>query len=635
MSLKLMSAIIPISTTVPKPEDASKALNQLLECVQTCQKRFGGKTELATEFDNCVAALCLSLESIFLHGIRTKPYDSQQTSTFKQVSDIVTSSLSINSDHNSFWPFINKHLTKHEQERYQLLKHIWTDVGRGRAWIRSSLNERSLERNFHTVLSNRELLHVHYEDWALLCDDEKNSMLPNMAAGLASILFAVSIDKPELNSQTTSQKSERLKTPPEPIIEAPIRDLGKDRSKGKQKRKVAKQIISFDEDDSVLSSSIPSTSSSITSDNNSSGSEPHVVAQTMDSSAPLPTLPSDAPPKKEKPTRKLSLETSGSQEKFPFKPDGTLTPVEHVGVGELTPISVVKDECSESPDISDDIIEVPTDISAVLIAVENKSKEEISKLKELLGLVSGENESLKEQLKKYVGAIQMLRRDDGNLRKALEGLQVEGSHIPDYKMEAKVFEQKLVQVAEMHAELMDFNVHLQQCLHKKDVTLERLHKELEELRGPMDALAEDDHCSVSVWIPSAFLTGTGSDVHHVYQIFLRAGADEWNIYRRYAQFHALHSDLKKLDPTVAAFDFPPKKSIGKKDSSLVENRRKRLQTYLRRILSHWPELAHCNNRYLLEQHLAFFKDVKSNDDKNVKSSHASRRSIPNTHYSGL
>lgn len=628
-----MSAIIPITTNVQKTEDASKVLNQLLECVQMCQKRFGGKSELATEFDSCVATLCLSLESVFLHGIRTKLHDSQQTSTFKQVSDIVTSTLSINSDHNSFWCFINKHLTKHEQERYQLLKHIWTDVGRGRAWIRSSLNERSLERNFHTVLSNRDLLRSHYEDWALLRDDEKNSMLPNMAAGLGSILFAVSIDKPELNSQTTLQKSERLKTPPEPIIEAPIRDLCKDRTK---KRKVAKQIISFDEDDSVLSSSIPSTSSSITSDNNSSGSEPHVAKQTMDNnSAALSTLPGDTPPKKDKPTRKLSLETSGSQEKFSFKPDGTLTPVEHSGVGELTPVLVGKDECSDSPDVSDDIIEVPTDISAVLIAVENKNKEEVSKLRDHLDLVNTENDSLKEQLKKYVGAIQMLRRDDGNLRKALEGLQLDGSHIPDYKTEAKVFEQKLVQVAEMHAELMDFNVHLQECLHKKDVTLERLLKELEELRGPMDALAEDDHCSVSIWIPSAFLTGTGSDVHHVYQIFLRAGSDEWNIYRRYAQFHALHSDLKKLDPAVAAFDFPPKKSIGKKDSALVENRRKRLQTYLRRILSHWPELAHCNNRYLLEQHLAFFKDLKTNEDKNVKGSQSSRRSIPNTHYAGL
>lgn len=46
----------------------------------------------------------------------------------------------------AFWPFVKKHLTKHEQERYAVLKHIWTDIGRGRAWLRSALNERSLER---------------------------------------------------------------------------------------------------------------------------------------------------------------------------------------------------------------------------------------------------------------------------------------------------------------------------------------------------------------------------------------------------------------------------------------------------------------------------------------------------------
>ncbi|KAF5303494.1 hypothetical protein FQA39_LY09957 [Lamprigera yunnana] len=607
MSLKLMSAIIPITSTIHKSEDADKVLSQLLECVQGCQKRFGGKTELATEFDNCVAALCLSLESVLLHGIRSRPHDLQQSSTFKQVSDIVTTSLSISNENSSFWPFIKKHLTKHERERYDVLKQIWTDTGRGRAWIRSSLNERSLERNFHTVLSNPELLHIYYEDWALLCDDEKNSMLPNMAAGLGSILFAISIDKPELNSQSASQKSERLKTQPEPIIEAPIRDSNKDHTKEKRKRKVAKQIISFDEEDGMLSSSVPSSSSSVTSDNTNEAIKEFTMLNEVKEFCNVDNKELPKIDKILKPIRKLSLETSGSQDKYSFDMDATLTPVEQTHVGELSPISIIKTEDSESPDTSENIIEVPTDISAVLTAVENKTKEEISKLHEVINTKMLENDSLKEQLKKYVSAVQMLRQDNDNTQNALEHLQLDGTNTPDYKKEAKVFEQKLVQVAEMHAELMDFNVHLQKSLQKKDAALDRLHKELEELRGPMEVLEEDGHCSVSVWVPSAFLTGTGSDVHHVYQIFLRAGSDEWNIYRRYAQFYALHCDLKKLDPAVAAFDFPPKKSIGNKDSAHVEKRRKRLQMYLRRILSHWPELAHCNSRFLLEQHLAFFK----------------------------
>lgn len=118
----------------------------------------------------------------------------------------------------------------------------------------------------------------------------------------------------------------------------------------------------------------------------------------------------------------------------------------------------------------------------------------------------------------------------------------------------------------MHAELMDFNVMLQKTLLQKDHILERLKNELEELRGPMSVDDFDGNQSgcVNVWIPSAFLTGSGSNSHHVYQIYLRAGHDEWNIYRRYAQFYALHCDLKKLDAAVGGFDFPPKKSIGKK-----------------------------------------------------------------------
>lgn len=95
-----MSAIIhvssPSSSSTSSNQEASESvLAQLLECVQQCQKRYGGKTELATEFDNCVAALCLTLESVFSHGLRQSP---PQTGTLKHVSDIVTNTLHLNSD---------------------------------------------------------------------------------------------------------------------------------------------------------------------------------------------------------------------------------------------------------------------------------------------------------------------------------------------------------------------------------------------------------------------------------------------------------------------------------------------------------------------------------------------------------
>lgn len=93
-----MSAVTTISNRpVNHREESQKLLTQLLECVQRCQKRYGGKTELATEFDNCVASLCLTLEAVFLHGLRSKPLEAQ-SSSLKQVSEIISNSLNIGNE---------------------------------------------------------------------------------------------------------------------------------------------------------------------------------------------------------------------------------------------------------------------------------------------------------------------------------------------------------------------------------------------------------------------------------------------------------------------------------------------------------------------------------------------------------
>ena len=93
-----------------------------------------------------------------------------------------------------------------------------------------------------------------------------------------------------------------------------------------------------------------------------------------------------------------------------------------------------------------------------------------------------ENELLKHQLKKYVGAVQKLR--DGpqayETLAQLEGPKVEeGSNkYIDYHYEASEYEKKLIQVlicsrdkdlrvfqvAEMHGELLEFNENLQRTV---------------------------------------------------------------------------------------------------------------------------------------------------------------------------
>ena len=57
----------------------------------------------------------------------------------------------------------------------------------------------------------------------------------------------------------------------------------------------------------------------------------------------------------------------------------------------------------------------------------------------------------------------------------------------DYHFEASEYEKKLIQVAEMHGELLEFNEHLQKVLHSKDNRIRKLRLDLVDLRGPLPA----------------------------------------------------------------------------------------------------------------------------------------------------
>lgn len=48
------------------------------------------------------------------------------------------------------------------------------------------------------------------------------------------------------------------------------------------------------------------------------------------------------------------------------------------------------------------------------------------------------------------------------------------------------------------------------------------------------------------------------------KVYIRIKDDEWNVYRRYAEFRTLHHKLQNKYPQVRAFNFPPKKAIGNK-----------------------------------------------------------------------
>ncbi|XP_029076608.1 sorting nexin-29 isoform X3 [Monodon monoceros] len=173
-------------------------LERLLDAVKQCQIRFGGRKEIASDSDSRVTCLCAQFEAVLQHGLKRSRGLALTAAAIKQAAGFSSKTET----EPVFWFYVKEVLSKHELQRFYALRHIASDVGRGRAWLRCALNEHSLERYLHMLLADHSRLSTFYEDWAFVMDEERSSMLPTMAAGLNSILFAINIDNKDLNGQS-------------------------------------------------------------------------------------------------------------------------------------------------------------------------------------------------------------------------------------------------------------------------------------------------------------------------------------------------------------------------------------------------------------------------------------------------
>ncbi|EFB14793.1 hypothetical protein PANDA_015092, partial [Ailuropoda melanoleuca] len=145
-----------------------------------------------------VTCLCAQFEAVLQHGLKRSRGLALTAAAIKQAAGFTSKTET----EPVFWFYVKEVLSKHELPRFYSLRHIASDVGRGRAWLRCALNEHSLERYLHMLLADRSRLSTFYEDWSFVMDEERSSMLPTMAAGLNSILFAINIDNKDLNGQS-------------------------------------------------------------------------------------------------------------------------------------------------------------------------------------------------------------------------------------------------------------------------------------------------------------------------------------------------------------------------------------------------------------------------------------------------
>ncbi|KAM4715582.1 sorting nexin-29 [Anableps anableps] len=306
-----------------------------------------------------------------------------------------------------------------------------------------------------------------------------------------------------------------------------------------------------------------------------------------------------------------------------------------------------KDELMEQNTSLRSLLDGEMEHSAGLRQETDLLKKKLSELEERHGAkvqaLARENEVLKVQLKKYVGAVQMLKREGSQGGDALSVLRSNEDQVPtlqnkfigDIEELAASYERKLIEVAEMHGELIEFNERLYRSLMAKDHLIVQMRQELIDLRGPvpgdLSQTSDDPSLSdfetahralINVWIPSVFLQGRAANAYHVYQVYIRILDNEWNVYRRYTEFRELHNQLRSQFPQVDTFNFPPKKAIGNKDAKFVEERRKQLQGYLRTVMNKLvqalPEFTARPTKETLLALLPFCRDTPQGNDGGSK-----------------
>ncbi|XP_062859223.1 sorting nexin-29 isoform X2 [Trichomycterus rosablanca] len=720
-------------------------LKRLLDAVKQCQIRFGGRKEIASDSDSRVICLCAQFEAVLQHGLRKSRGLALTAAAIKQVAGFTSKTEA----DLTFWFYMKEHLNRHELQRFYSLRNIWSELGRGRAWLRCALNEHSLERYLHMLLADRPRLSAFYEDWAFIFDEEKASMLPTMAAGLNSILFAINIDNTDLNGQVRSGSSvshllkestqgmsslwkesaqgvstllreigtatavvpgftPRSDCPSDPLPVLP-RSTSADSGLRKERRRKKKitNIISFDDDLDVGAEDededngsnrrtlrkSPAEGGSTEEALEACESSPcqnglvepeHGIvnwAETPPQNGILPDSKSvdqeedddedfygkSRPDLQEEPGNEEQVVIGSLPSVSTWSPRQILTETDQGSSDVLIPVTTsesysqnvassvetigfhgqtenssltapsetpkAQTQFSMEPDVSIQDSSVNSALSSsglpdsmtvvelrqAIVAMMNRKDElteqnlslrslldgemehsaglriEVDSLKKKLAdleerhaakvqALGRENEVLKVQLKKYVGAVQMLREGNQNIDslptlRSCDGSAVPAQHrsVADVEELAASYERKLIEVAEMHGELIEFNERLYRSLMAKDNLIGQMRQELIDLRGPvpgdLSQTSDDPSLSdfetahralVNVWIPSVFLQGRAANAYHVYQVYIRILDNEWNVYRRYAEFRALHNHLRTQFPHVDTFNFPPKKAIGNK-----------------------------------------------------------------------
>lgn len=350
-----------------------------------------------------------------------------------------------------------------------------------------------------TILSDSlTLRNQFYDNSALIRDEDINSILPTISRGLNSILFAINIDNPEFDVFPTNSKSIDIasRTEPLPVI---CKSSTSDTSTAVRRRRTRVNVVSLSDDEERSEVSVGARSAPTTC-----LSSPDSLFQDKRFGTVCEADRTD----------ESELYAIGRES---VERDVVLTPLE---TENATQLELIAEDCNVSDsdrtsqaEIHDLRFELSQEstadkeelerLRAEMQCLRDKYEEKTSKLESQLSNCQKDNDLLQIQLKKYIAAVQLLKYSDRestrteaiddqycceNFRSLNEesiSRKLVEMQSESYFDELNQYERKLVEVAEMHAELVEFNAHLHRVIRQKDALIGRLKEELIDLRGPV------------------------------------------------------------------------------------------------------------------------------------------------------
>lgn len=279
-----------------------------------------------------------------------------------------------------------------------------------------------MERYFLIIIEDKnKYRQQYYYDWALLFDD-KNIELASLSKSLNSILFALNIDVADID--VTSPDSQ---TDDESTNLAPVRRRIENTALIKSEKKKDNIIIIENEIPDCYAKSAPVNS---------------FIKPNISTTQVLVDEENLSNDKRSVSTQSIN-DTSNEIYLYPI------------------PIESNDSDHSNSSTCNELML-----------------NEKIISLQKERDKIIKENNLLNIQIKKYIATIELMKYNKITTENESKRNLIEKNEIENY-------EKKLVQVSEMHGEIIEFNEHLYKVIQIKDHIIARLRNELIELRGPV------------------------------------------------------------------------------------------------------------------------------------------------------